>query len=212
VPGVTVSKWTRLWAERFPRIPLELVALEQTDQRLALDEDRVDMCFVRLPLAEGRLHLIPLYEETPVVIVSKDHPVALFDGVDLADLSDENVLDPTNTLNAIDLAAGGAGVLFAPQSIARSHSRRDLVHRPVRDARPTQISLAWRVDHPNELIEDFIGIVRGRTVNSSRSAQAQRTTSPLPASKPPTKAAASKKAPGQARGAARKRPGPRRGR
>lgn len=29
------------------------------------------------------------------------------------------------------------------------------------------------MDNPNELIEEFIGIVRGRTANSSRTAQAR---------------------------------------
>jgi hypothetical protein len=59
---------------------------------------------------------------------------------------------------------------LVPQSVARSHSRRDLVYRPVTDAEPTTIALAWLVDNPNELIEEFIGIVRGRTANSSRTA------------------------------------------
>ena len=171
VPGVTVTKWKRIWAERLSRVPLEMVDLAETDQRLALDEDRVDMCFVRLPIAQERLHVIPLYEELPVVIVNTEHPLSLYDEVSLADLSEENLLDPADTVDAIDLVASGAGVLLAPHSIARSHSRRDLVYRTVTDAPPTQIALAWRVDHPNELIEDFIGIVRGRTPNSSRSAR-----------------------------------------
>ncbi len=180
VPGVTVTKWTRIWAERLPRISLEMVEVTETDARLALDEDRVDMCFVRLPIAEADLHLIGLYQEVPVVIVSTEHPLSLYDEVSLADLFGENVLDPTHTVDAIDLVAGGAGVLLAPHSIARSHSRRDLVYRTVTDAVPTQIALAWRVDHPNELIEDFIGIIRGRTPNSSRSPR------PTPASEAKT--------------------------
>jgi hypothetical protein len=60
--------------------------------------------------------------------------------------------------------------MVVPLSVARTHSRRDLIHRPVTDAEPTKIALAWLVDNPNELIEEFIGIVRGRTANSSRTA------------------------------------------
>jgi DNA-binding transcriptional LysR family regulator len=168
VPGVTLTKWRRIWGERLPRTSLEIVEVAEADQRNALDEARVDMCFVRLPLADQRLHVIPLYDEVPVVVVAKDHPAALFDEVTLADLSDEVVIDPADTRNAFELAAGGVGVLFLPHSIARSHSRRDLVYRTISDASPTWIALAWRVDNPNELIEDFIGVVRGRTPNSSR--------------------------------------------
>lgn len=169
VPGVTVTKWTRTWAQRFPRVSLHVISLDERDQRAALDELRVDMCFVRLPVPDEGLHVIPLYEEVPVVIAPKDHPVSLFEEVRLADLSEETALDPAETDDAIDLVAGGAGVLFAPLSVARSHSRRDLVHRPVTDAQPTRVALAWLEDNPNELIEEFIGIVRGRTPNSSRS-------------------------------------------
>jgi DNA-binding transcriptional LysR family regulator len=168
VPGVTLTKWRRIWGERLPRTSLEIVEVAEADQSNALDEARVDMCFVRLPLTDQRLHVIPLYDEVPVVVVAKDHPAALFDEVTMADLSDEVAIDPADTRNAIELAAAGVGVLFLPHSIARSHSRRDLVHRTVSDASPTRIALAWRVDNPNELIEDFIGIVRGRTPNSSR--------------------------------------------
>ncbi len=168
VPGVTLTKWRRIWSERFPRVRLEVVEVDQRDQRSALDQGQVDMCFVRLPLDQHQLHLIPLYEEVPVVVVPKDHPVSLFEAVTLADLADEYVIDAAQTTDAIDLVAGGAGVLFVPHSIARSHSRRDLVYRPVSDAVSTTIGLAWPVDGAPDLAEDFIGIVRGRTVNSSR--------------------------------------------
>ncbi len=158
---------------------LEIIELEQGDQRRALDDERVDMCFVRLPIRDEQLHLIPLYDEVPVVIASKDHPVSAFDEVSLADLSEENELDPNDTLGAIDLVAAGAGVLLVPHSIARSHSRRDLVYRPVSDGTPTHIALAWLVENPNALIEEFIGVVRGRTPNSSRTPRkGEKTLSP----------------------------------
>lgn len=171
VPGVTPTRWRRIWGERFPRIRMELVEVAVVDQRAAIVTGRVDMCFVRLPMDPDGLHLIPLYEEVPVVVVPADHPVSLFDAVDLADLSEENVLDDGGPGDAFDLVAGGAGVLLVPHSVARSRSRRDLVYRPVTDAGPTQVCLAWPVEAGSELIEDFIGIVRGRTPNSSRTAR-----------------------------------------
>lgn len=73
-----------------------------------------------------------------------------------------------------DLVAAGAGILIVPHSIARQQSRKDLVARPVTDAAETQIAMAWLADpQPDSvasLIEEFIGIVRGRTARSSRSA------------------------------------------
>lgn len=193
VPGVTVTKWRRIWAGRFPRTRLELVEVAQREQREAINDGRADMCFVRLPMVDEGLHVIPLYQEVPVVVVPKDHPISLFEAVTLAELADENVLDGDaigeGSGDGFDLVAGGAGVLLVPHSIARSHSRRDLVYRPISDAPETQVSLAWRRDDSNELIEEFIGIVRGRTVNSSRSPRsvpADRA-EPRPAPKPTTR-------------------------
>jgi DNA-binding transcriptional LysR family regulator len=168
VPGVTVTKWRRIWAERFPRITLEVVEVVQSEQRAALAHDQVDLCFVRLPINRERLHVIPLYEEVAVVVARKDHPIAVFDEVTLGEIADEAVIDHDHP-DAVDLVAGGAGVMLVPQSIARSESRRDLVYRPLSDGPPTQIGLAWLIDNDDPMVEDFIGIVRGRTPNSSRS-------------------------------------------
>lgn len=174
VPGVTLTKWRRTWAERFSRLSLEVIEVAEPDQLIAVESEQVDMCFVRHSAdSEGpagdALHAIPLYEEVPVAVAPKDHPVSLFDEVTLADLSEEHLIEGFPPDQAVDLVAGGAGLLIVPQSVARTYSRRDVVHRPVPDAVPTRISLAWLRENPHEMIEEFIGIVRGRTVNSSRS-------------------------------------------
>ncbi|MHB1008555.1 MAG: LysR substrate-binding domain-containing protein [Propionibacteriaceae bacterium] len=172
VAGVTVTKWSGIWAERFPRTRLEVVDVDQREQRHALVRGDVAMCFVRLPIDDEGLHLIRLYEEVQVAWVSKDHLVVAADEVTLEDLADDDVLtDPTP--HAIDMVSIGEAVLAVPQSVARSQSRRDLAHRPITDAPPTTVALAWRKDDADELIEEFIGIVRGRTANSARTAQAR---------------------------------------
>ena len=181
VPGVTLTKWRRIWDERFPRFGLDVLAVPEAEQRAALDDERVDLCFVRLPLTDAGLHVIPLYEEAPVVVAPKDHPVAVFDEVTLAELGEEDVLEGFEGGEAMDLVAGGAGVVFVPQSVARSFSRRDLVHRPVADGVPTRVALAWLQDNPHEMIQEFVGIVRGRTANSSRT---PRPAEPAPAQQP----------------------------
>jgi LysR substrate binding domain len=172
VPGVTVTKWRGIWAERLPRVRLDWLDVDEQDQRHVLTDGQVDLCFVRLPIDDDGLHLIRLYDELPVAWVSKDHLAAAADEVSLADLADETVLTVV-TPHTIDLVSIGEAVLHVPQSIARSQSRRDFVFRPITDAPHTTVGLAWLVDNPHELIEEFIGIVRGRTANSSRTAQAR---------------------------------------
>nr|WP_308117066.1 hypothetical protein [Streptomyces guryensis] len=44
----------------------------------------------------------------------------------------------------------------------------DLTYRPLADAPQSQAALALLEDRTTDLVEEFIGVVRGRTVNSSR--------------------------------------------
>ncbi|WP_370466747.1 LysR substrate-binding domain-containing protein [Streptacidiphilus sp. PB12-B1b] len=152
-----------------------------------LREGGADVGLVRLPVDRTVLSAIPLYTETTVVVLPKEHPVAEAAETTLADLAAEIVLHPLDdvleweslpglpakerpatTADAVELAAAGIGVLVVPQSLARLHHRRDLVYRPVVDAPQSQVALAWPEEHTTDLVEEFIGIVRGRTVNSTR--------------------------------------------
>jgi len=170
-PGVTPDKWARAWAERMPRRPLELVPLdEHADPVALLGSGDLDMALVRLPVDTEGLHLIPLYDEQPVVMVSREHPVAAYDEIDVADLAEEHRLpDPgTSTREAVAGVADDAGVLVVPMSVARLHHRRDVVHVPVSGVPTTTVGLAWRRDLDDDRAQTFVGVVRGRTVNSSR--------------------------------------------
>ncbi|GAA1858413.1 LysR family transcriptional regulator substrate-binding protein [Actinomadura bangladeshensis] len=187
VPGVTPGKWAGVWAERVREVPLRLLHTPAAEVVPLLRNGGVEAAFVRLPVDREGLHVIPLYVETTVVVVPKDHAVAAVEEVDLADLADEDVFEPLDdvltwgerpgqpaftrpgsTADAIGLVASGAGVLLLPQSLARLHHRRDLTYRTVTDAPQSQIGLAWLDAETTDLMEELIGIVRGRTPNSSR--------------------------------------------
>ncbi|GAA4299424.1 DNA-binding transcriptional LysR family regulator [Actinomadura luteofluorescens] len=200
VPGVTPAKWAGVWAERVRDVPLRLVQVPAADIVPLLRKGDVDAAFVRLPVDREALHVIPLYLETTVVVVPKDHAVAAAEEVELADLADEDVFEPLDevltwderpgqpaftrpehTAEAIELVASGTGTLLLPQSLARLHHRRDLTYRTVTDAPQSQIGLAWLEVETTDLMEELIGIVRGRTPNSSRGRNAQQ----RPATKKP---------------------------
>ena len=51
---------------------------------------------------------------------------------------------------------------------ASTLSRKDIVQRPVTDLDPTQIGLIWLLDRDAEDTQTFVGVVRGRSVRSSR--------------------------------------------
>lgn len=177
VPGVTLTKWRRIWSERFRRVPLEVTEVPEAEQRRALATGAVDMCFVRLPIDTTGLHAIPLYDEQPVVWMAKEFLLAALDEVRSADLEEFRIIEDYGP-DSIDLAVYSAAALRVPLSVARTQSRKDMVHRPVVDADPTTIALAWRVDNRNEWIEEFIGVVRGRTENSSRTSREREVAKP----------------------------------
>lgn len=185
-PGVTLTRWTRAWEERQRRIPLAFLPTDAASQVSALHEGLADVSFVRLPVERDGLSIIPLYDEVAVVVVPKEHPVAAFDAVTLDDLAGEDRVPPSlSTEDAVELVAAGGGIVILPQSIARLHTRKDVVARPVTDAAGTSIAIAWREDRTTPQVEEFVGIVRGRTAASSRAV-------PTPKTEKPRKAVAAK--------------------
>lgn len=187
VPGVTPTKWVRLWNERLPRVRLSLLQVPAGEAADLVRNQGADAALLRLPIDRTGLHTIPVYAETTVVVVPKDHVVTAVEEVTAEDLADELMLHPLDdtlaweqapgrlleerpatTADAIELVAAGVGLLVVPQSLARLHHRRDLTYRPVVAAPESQVALSWAEGETSELMEHFIGIVRGRTVNSSR--------------------------------------------
>lgn len=184
VVGVTPGKWARVWAERLPRHPLELRQLPQVDAVTAVLSGEVDVALLRIPVEPESLSTIALYTEQPVVVAPRDHPFEAVDSVTLADLSAQTVLDQ-DWVSAVELVAANVGVAVMPQAVARALSRRDVIVRPVTDAPHTRIALAWLTANTTELVEEFIGIVRGRTANSSRGTPTPPTVPEPRRNKPP---------------------------
>src|SRR4051812_38324648 len=150
VPGVTPDKWLRIWGERLPESPLQALPVEDADAVAHLRDGASSMVLLRLPVDRDGLHVIPLYEEVPVVVVAKDHVVAAFDEVDVADLADDVLMqDPAlvpewaaaataqareraagmpamTTKQAVSVVATGSGIIVVPMSVARLHHRKDV--------------------------------------------------------------------------------------
>ena len=185
VPGVTPAKWARTWAQRHPEVPLRLHAVAAADAADALRDGTVDAALLRPPVDASGVAVIPLYQETTVVVVPTDHLFSAVDSVAIADLDGEAILTPLDdvvgwavgvqidhrpqtTRDAIELVATGVGAVIVPQSLARLHHRRDLTYRPIAGAPKCPVVLAVAVGQQSTLVEEFIGIVRGRTSSSSR--------------------------------------------
>lgn len=187
VPGATPAKWARIWAERHAQIPLELRPVAAADAPAAVRAGTVDVALLRPRADTAGLAVISLYAETTVAVVPVDHLLTAVDEISAADLDGEptllpldDVVDwaqapgvriehrPETTKDAIELVAAGLGALIVPQSLARLHHRKDLTYRPIADAPTCPVALAFPEGPQPELVEELIGIVRGRKAGSSR--------------------------------------------
>lgn len=184
--GIIPRSWARAWAARHPEIELEIVHLPAAGGPSEVLDGRVDAAILRGVEATESLHAIPLFEEQPVVVAPRDHYLLAADTVTTTDFAGEVLQQPTdavtwanlageppleapaNTKVATEMVAAGVGVLIVPMSLARLHHRKDVGYRPVTDLAPVGVSLVWRASDENPLIEEFIGIVRGRTAQSTR--------------------------------------------
>ncbi|MGV8851355.1 MAG: LysR family substrate-binding domain-containing protein [Rhodoglobus sp.] len=172
VLGATPGKWARVWNERLADVALNLVASEQEDAISMLRGGAADVALVRLPIdldfdGDRPLAAIPLYTERAVVVVPKEHALAEKDSVLLSALSEENEV-AGDWREATELVAANVGVAVMPQSVARALMRRDVVAVLVENGPEWQVAVAWRDGSVDPHVEEFIGIVRGRTARSSR--------------------------------------------
>jgi len=185
VPGVTPGKWLDRWRERQPDVPVQARMYDGGDDpRALLAAGTADLVFLRFAdgtkPADAVTHVIPLYEELPVVCAPRDHGIELYDDeVPLGDLAGESWLDPADyppavggVAMALEVVGSGAGLLLVPMSVGRLHRRKDVVQKVVSGAPSTRIGIAWLKpvgDEPEDVrVQEFIGIVRGRGANSSR--------------------------------------------
>jgi DNA-binding transcriptional LysR family regulator len=198
VPGATPGKWAAVWRERLPDVELELVQVEAADVASVLESGEADAALGRLPADKEVFSAIPLYEETAVVCVSRDHLLAALaddETVSSADIAEDTVwvpaddvlfathpvpgvppadpdgnpLDPVpTTADVVATVAANVGVAVLPMSLARLHRRKDVTYRILSDGPTAPVGLVWPTERTTDLVEELIGIVRGRTVNSSR--------------------------------------------
>jgi DNA-binding transcriptional LysR family regulator len=193
VTGVMPDKWAERWRGR-ETTPLQLVPVDEEHQLDELRDGTAAMALVRLPVELEGLHRIPLYTEDMVAAVSREHPAAAYDSLEVAELADEHLLQdpdevpqwrdvarelregtrypvpPMTLAQVFESVAADAGIAIVPRSVARVHHRKDVVAVTVPDLPGRQVGLVWPVTSEDPLLETFIGVVRGRTERSTRGA------------------------------------------
>lgn len=180
-PGVQPDKWFGRFDER---VPWWRVAGAQADDPLKyIRAAAADVALVRVGAAgvdKNTFHIVDLYDEQVGVAAPKEHPIKVMDRVRYAELDGEMEMYSTPADGEVDVAAvrealgvvaANVGVAIAPRPLLRAINARGVVHRDLFDAKDvgsTRVAAVWLRDADSDVIQDFVGICRGRKADSSR--------------------------------------------
>lgn len=180
VTGTEPTKWFR----RFQRSTTHgLSAFDSDDAFQDLVDKRCDLALTRLPDARitEEFHVVRLYDEEPGVAVPKESVYAeVGEAVEMHDVVDEHVNFDGGTIAdlraALQMVAANVGVAFAPKPLLKVLSKKQVVPLTLKNGpqEQTTIALVWRKNDDDDAIQDFVGIAKGRTANSSRVAAPKR--------------------------------------
>ncbi len=171
----------RAWAEEFPGSELLFVHVDSPTTGVA--EGLVDAAVLRRPPTNKRIETTLLGVEPRYAAMASNDPLARRRSVSLNDLVDRTVaideqtgtttLDlwppgngPTTTRisNGMDdwltMIAAGQAVGMTAEATTHHHPRPGLKFRPVRDAEPVPVWLAWRRRDPPERLDPLIQLMR----------------------------------------------------
>ncbi|WP_328492613.1 LysR family transcriptional regulator [Streptomyces sp. NBC_00414] len=171
----------RAWAAAHPATELELVRTNSATAGLA--EGTCELGVVRRPLDERRFDSVIVGLERRLCAMASDDPLARRRSVRLADLAGRTLLvdrrtgttttelwppdarPETRESHDIDdwLTAISTGrcVGMTAESTAHQYPRPGVVYRPVRDAEPIAVRLAWWRDDPHPAAATVIELLTG---------------------------------------------------
>jgi DNA-binding transcriptional LysR family regulator len=183
MPGLIVTTAVRTLVARHPGLNVEVIRTGFNDQTDVIHDGRADVSYVRLPIDRRGLQVRPLTTEPRVVVLPADHRLAGKDGIEIADLAQDHLLqDPDLVPEWRDIAeeitagrrqaepavltveeklervASGRGITVFPLSTATFYTRPDIVHVAVSDIGPSEVCLAWDSARRSPLIAEFVEI------------------------------------------------------
>ena len=172
--GIPVIPAARAFEARHPDVAVDVQRIEWDDQAPMLLDGRIDVGYVRLPIDETGLRVIPLYPEPLMVVLPAGHRLAGKDEVAEADLVGEPLVwhadastqptrrpHPDSGLRVrgveekLEHVAAGRGISFVPRSETLFYSRPDISYVPIPELAPDQVCLAMAAPRTSPLADDF---------------------------------------------------------
>lgn len=170
---------------RYPNLELELLSMTLEEMRQGLRDTSVDVGFEHLPnpyFEDATLNFLPIVQESFVVALPENHPLAARSKMPLQALKHEPLILPPldavpsyavilsqfeqmgfkpkllETVKAtwmvinLSLVAAGAGVSILPDNV-QTIQRQGVVYRELQDAPTRQIAVVWRRADLNDLLQ-----------------------------------------------------------
>ncbi|MDV9174544.1 LysR substrate-binding domain-containing protein [Streptomyces sp. W16] len=172
--GVVITPALRAFGAAHPDAEVKARRVEWDDQEQLILDGTVDLAYLRRPIREQGLTLLPLFTEPRVAMLPADHRLAGKQDLVLADLDGETWLrylnphpDPDDVpIRSIEEkfenVASGAGITLVPVSVAEQYSRPDITYVPVTDAEPDEVILAWETTRSSSpLVAAFVRTAQG---------------------------------------------------
>jgi DNA-binding transcriptional LysR family regulator len=172
--GIPVIPAAQVFEARHPDVVVDVQRIEWDDQVPMLLDGRIDVGYVRLPIDETGLRVIPLYAEPLMVVLPAGHRLAGKEEVTESDLAGEPLVwhaDPSThptrrphpdsglrvrgVEEKLEHVAAGRGISFVARSETLFYSRPDISYVPIPELPPDQVYLATAASRTSPLAEDF---------------------------------------------------------
>lgn len=178
----------RVYRERFPDVHLVLRELTTSQQVHALHNGRIDVGFIRPPLADDTLSVQVILREPLLIALPENHPLSAQPELPLQALAREPfilfprhlgssfydqivsycqqagfspgiVQEAIEMQTIVSLVAANMGVALVPASL-QNLRRVGVAYKSIAGATPiTELAMTWRKEHTSPVLEAFMHVV-----------------------------------------------------
>lgn len=187
----------RSYQQQFPGVSITVQEMPTGDQLQALLKEQIDLGFIVPRIADESLVVETVLQESLVLALPEDHPLAAQDEIEVLQLRNESfivgspgdrcglhnavmnichqagfipkVTQVTNEMQlTLGLIAAGVGIALLPNSIQGLH-RKGVVYRSLQPpTAASSLAIAWRQNQANPALPNFLEVVRNTASGSPR--------------------------------------------
>lgn len=174
---------------QFPEVEVLLQELNTTEQEKALQERRIQVGFVHLPLEDDNFNCECIQQQSLIVALPENHRLAKQDKIGLRSLADESFIlfprycgkglydrimslcqqgnfTPQVTQEAIQmqtiigLVSAGMGIAIVPSSL-QNLQRSGVIYREIKETTPlVETAVVWQDEEETPIMRQFLQVVR----------------------------------------------------